>query len=69
MNASDLRQLTEQELAARVGELRGSLFELKIKKATGQLESMTSVRNARRDLARALTVQAQRAQAEGSAAE
>ena len=67
MKASDLRQLTEQELAARIGELRRGLFDLKIKRATGQLESITSVRSTRRDLARALTVQRERAQAEGTA--
>jgi large subunit ribosomal protein L29 len=69
MKAADLRQLTPQELDARIGELRSSLFGLKIKKATGQLESITSVRRTRRDLARALTVQRDRAQSQGSAAE
>lgn len=64
MKTSDLRQLTPQELEARVRELRSSLFSLKIQKATGQLESITSVRNTRRDLARALTVQHERTAAD-----
>lgn len=64
MKASDLRQLTPQELEARIGDLRSGLFSLKIRHATGQLESITSVRTTRRDLARALTVQRERSAAE-----
>ena len=64
MTASDLRHLTPQELDARISELRGALFGLKIKHATGQLESITSARSARRDLARALTVRQERSAAQ-----
>ncbi len=60
MRAVDLRQLTDDELEARVLELRNSLFNLKIKHRTGQLENSSSVRSSRRDLARALTVSSQR---------
>jgi large subunit ribosomal protein L29 len=52
--------LTVDELAARVAEERKRLFDLRIKKATGQLENSASLRAARRDLARALTVQVER---------
>ncbi len=64
MTASDLRQLTPQELEARIKDLRSALFGLKIKQATGQLESITSARSARRDLARALTVRQERSAAQ-----
>ena len=60
MKAVDLRQLTDDELEARVLELRDNLFNLKIKHRTGQLEDNTSDRSSRRDLARALTVSSQR---------
>ena len=64
MTASALRHLTPQELEARISELRSTLFGLKIKQATGQLESVTSARSARRDLARALTVRQERSAAQ-----
>ncbi len=60
MKAVELRQLTEDELEARVRELRDGLFNLRIKHATGQLEDTASIRAARRDLARALSVTSQR---------
>jgi large subunit ribosomal protein L29 len=60
MKAQELRKLTADELVARVAEERKRLFDLRIKKATGQLENSASVRAARRDLARALTVERER---------
>ncbi|MEE9281883.1 MAG: 50S ribosomal protein L29 [Myxococcota bacterium] len=56
MKTGDIRKLDVEELEARVREARDHLFNLKIKHATGQLENSASVRSARRDLARALTV-------------
>ena len=63
MKSEQLRQLTDPELKDRVREFRESLFNLKIQHATGQLENSASVRVARRDLARALTVSAEREKA------
>lgn len=60
MKAKDLRQLQDDELAARVAEFRDGLFNLKIKHATGQLENTTGLRVARRDLARALSIASER---------
>lgn len=63
MKARDLRQLTPEELQARVFELRNSLFSLRIKDATQQLDDRSSLRLARRNLARALTVNSERTRA------
>jgi len=60
MKPSDLRKLSDAELADRVREMRDQLFDLRIKHATQQLEKSAGLRQARRDLARALTVQAER---------
>jgi large subunit ribosomal protein L29 len=60
MKAPELRKLTADELAARVVEERKRLFDLRFKKATGQLENSSNLREARRDLARALTVARER---------
>ena len=64
MKPEQLRQLTDPELADRVREFRENLFNLKIKHSTGQLEDNASVRQARRNLARALTVSAEREKAQ-----
>jgi large subunit ribosomal protein L29 len=56
MDAKEMRDLTEQELAARVATLRTELFGLRFANATGELENTAGIGRARRDLARALTV-------------
>ncbi len=60
MNAQALRKLTSEELDSRVRELHDTVFNLKIKHATGQLENSASLRTTRRDLACALTIQIER---------
>ena len=60
MKPGDLRKLSDAELDARVHEMRDQVFDLRIKLATQQLEKNATIRRARRDLARALTVQAER---------
>jgi large subunit ribosomal protein L29 len=56
MKPQDLRKLQADELDARIRELRDSLFNLRVKHATGQIENTASLRSTRRDLARAMTV-------------
>jgi len=60
MKASEIRQLTDEELTARIRDLRDGLFNLRVKHTTGQLEDAASVRMARRDLARAMTIESER---------
>jgi large subunit ribosomal protein L29 len=60
MKPADLRKLSDAELDARVHEMRDQVFDLRIKLATQQLEKNATIRRARRDLARALTIQAER---------
>jgi large subunit ribosomal protein L29 len=60
MKAADLRKLSDTELAERVLESRDQLFRLRIKHATQQLENTAGLRRAKRDLARALTLEAER---------
>lgn len=56
MKAAELREQTIDELREREKELAEKLFALRLQKVTGQLESPAKVREARRDLARVLTV-------------
>jgi len=60
MKAADLRKLSDTELNDRVNETRDQLFKLRIKHSTQQLENTAGLRRAKRDLARALTLEAER---------
>ena len=60
MKASELRNLSEPELLAKSRELRDELFNVRVKRATGQLENTAKLRQLRRDVARAETVLAQK---------
>jgi len=56
MKAAEFRELSIEELDAKALELRGELFNVRIKKATGQLESTAMLRELRRQIARAETI-------------
>ena len=61
MKNADIRKLTDEELTAKVLEMRREKLNLKIQSRTGQLEKTARVRQVRRDIARCLTEQAARA--------
>ena len=52
----DLRSLSADELAAKGNELRGELFNARVRKATGQLENTALLGSLRRDVARVETI-------------
>jgi large subunit ribosomal protein L29 len=52
----ELRQLSPQDLEARVAELKRQLFDLKSKHNTGVLDSTADLVKTKRDIARCLTV-------------
>lgn len=56
MKASELRELTQDELRQKEEELANQLFGLRLQKSIGQLEKPTRIRTARAELARVLTV-------------
>jgi large subunit ribosomal protein L29 len=56
MDAKELRDMPDDELAETVLTLRKDLFGLRFANATGELENTAGISRARRDLARALTV-------------
>ena len=61
MEIKDIRALTPQELDAKIYELKAQLFELRRKKAVGNLENGNVIRGVRKDLAKAETVNRERA--------
>jgi large subunit ribosomal protein L29 len=60
MKAKEIRDLPDDELVEEIGKLRKDLFGKRFANATGELEDTASIAKARRDLARALTVERQR---------
>jgi large subunit ribosomal protein L29 len=52
----ELRELSADELKARAGELKQTLFDLKSKANTGVLDSTADLEKTKRDIARCLTV-------------
>jgi large subunit ribosomal protein L29 len=56
MKASELRDLVDDELLAKSRELRGELFNVTVKRSTGQLENTARLQELRRDIARVETV-------------
>jgi large subunit ribosomal protein L29 len=63
MRASELRDLTDQELLAKEQETAEALFRLRLRRGTNQLDSPAALRKTRRDLARLKTVRAERVRA------
>jgi large subunit ribosomal protein L29 len=57
MTNTEIRELTQDELARSVEETRRELFNLRMQLQTGQLESTASIRRARREVAKLLTEQ------------
>jgi large subunit ribosomal protein L29 len=54
--ATELRNLTQDDLATKLAEAKEELFNLRFQAATGQLESHGRLRTVRRDIARIYTV-------------
>jgi large subunit ribosomal protein L29 len=60
MKPRELRELDDRGLVEHIRTQRRELFGLRFSHATGELENTAGLRNAKRDLARALTVARQR---------
>ena len=58
--ASELRDLTDDELGDRLKERRQELFNLRFQSVTGALENSARLRLAKREIARILTVVTER---------
>ena len=60
MKASELRNLSDDELRQKEAELRRELFNLAIRNATGQLENTARISLIKRDIARIKTILTER---------
>jgi large subunit ribosomal protein L29 len=62
MKAEKLRDMGLDELEHQTGELKRKLFNLRFQRATGQLANTAEVKKARKDVARVLTISAEKRQ-------
>jgi large subunit ribosomal protein L29 len=60
LRVSDLRAMTDDELADALADRRQELFNLRFQSATGALENSARLRLAKREIARILTVRNER---------
>ncbi len=56
MKASEVRDMTPDQLQDKLVDLKKEQFNLRFQKATGQLENTARVRQVRRDIARVKTL-------------
>ncbi len=61
MRARELRGLSDEELAKELAERREELFNLRFQAATGALENTARLKQTKREMARILTLQSERA--------
>jgi large subunit ribosomal protein L29 len=60
VTATEMRELTEEELVLRLREAKEELFNLRFQMATGQLDNNRRLRMVRRDIAKIYTVMRER---------
>ncbi len=62
MRASELREMTIDELVQQEADLKRKLFNLRFQRASGELDNTAELKKTRRDIARVMTVIGQRSQ-------
>jgi large subunit ribosomal protein L29 len=60
MRAAELRDLSDADLREHIATARRDLFGLRFQHATGELDNTSSLRKARHEIARALTIARER---------
>ncbi len=56
MNATELRDMTAEELETKLGEAKEELFNLRFQLATNQLDNTSRIREVKKEIARILGV-------------
>ena len=56
MKINDIRKLSDKELNDKIIETKRTLFDLRLKQSTGNLEKPSSLRELRKDVAKMKTV-------------
>ena len=63
MKAQDVHDLSGEELAVRMDDLKGSYMKLRFQHATAQLDNANTLKTIRKDIARVMTVMNERKRA------
>ncbi len=64
MKAAEIRELSVEQIQAKLNDAKEELMKLRFQQATGELQDTSRLRSVRRDVARLATVLTER-QAEG----
>jgi large subunit ribosomal protein L29 len=56
MKIKDIHDLTTEELSRKIYDLKGELFNLRFRLATGQLDNPMNIKEVKRNIARIQTV-------------
>lgn len=64
MNVREIREKSNEELLKTIDEYKEELFDLRFKRATGQIENPMRIRELRKSIARIKTVLTERANKE-----
>ena len=56
MKASDVRELSVEEIQSKMADAQEELFRLRFRSATQQIENPSLIKNLRRDVARMRTI-------------
>lgn len=56
MKAKQFQELSQDELTAKLNELKAELFNLRFQSATGQLQNPLVIRECKRNIARVKTI-------------
>jgi large subunit ribosomal protein L29 len=65
MRAAELRELTDEELQQRLRERHDAMLAFRMQQVTGTVDNVHAATNARRDIARILTILREREMAQG----
>jgi large subunit ribosomal protein L29 len=60
VKAAELRELSEQELVVKLREAKAELFNLRVQRATGQLDNHRRLQVVRKDIAKIYTIMRER---------
>ncbi|GAA1600888.1 50S ribosomal protein L29 [Actinoplanes couchii] len=60
VKAAELRELPEEELVAKLKEAKAELFNLRVQRATGQLDNHRRLQVVRKDIAKIYTIMRER---------
>ena len=56
MKASEIREMTAEQLNEKLGELKEELFNLRFQHAINQLDNPHKIQDVKRDIARVMTI-------------